>query len=1173
MKTNFENRAKKIFLSLMLVCISFWGWTATYYVSSTGNDSNTGLTTTLAWQNLSKVNAMTFVAGDQILFRRGDTFYGSINIKNAGNAGSPITVGAYGTGANPIITGFTNVTSWTNLGGNIWESTNAVSTLSTCEMVSINGVNTAKGRYPNYTNSNSDFLWFQSHSGKTSITSSGLTGTPNWTGGEAVVRTSVWTYERPKIASQNGGTLTWVAATSYTPGDNFGFFIQDDPRTLDVQNEWYYNPTTKKIRIYSTSQPVNVKVATVDYLITNNPANITIENLTFTGANHTAIYSTNRGNNKIVRNCNVSFCGVAGIQIVGYYSNVSDCIVDNCNNFGITQVDNNKNCKISRCTVRNIGTIIGMGTNGGYSGITSGGLYNHALVIENCSIINCGFNGTNLTGDSIIVKNNYVDNFCNVLSDGGGIYIGRSARPYPNEITDNIVVNGGLTGSANYGTPAAEDPSVYPKHYPVQAMGIYVDLLADNYKLLRNTIAFCSIGILTAALSDVDIQYNTVYNTMYQSIALAGGINNGNTNNSIKHNIFVQKGITRIAYYITNSTIDDTPTLADFDYNVYARPIDDYGSIQWLDQFPFYTKAEGITPTIKNYRSFEQWKSFSGKEVHSTKSPQAITSVNDLRFEYNATTTAKTVALSVPMIDMKGIKYASSVILQPFTSVVLIKDNKPAKYFSEYKSICEGTSYYTWTTTGKYERTLVTKSGVDSIVTTYLTVNLKYAVTETVTILDGENYNLWTKAGQYVRNLNSVSGCDSVVTTNLIVDITSIKVGETMTQTIALKKGNNMISTYLQATNSDISAITQTIRDSGNLIKMQNESGNSYENWGILGGWINNLGSIQNTEGYKIMVANNCTIQITGQQIALPLDIPLNAGWNIISFPRTDILDAQLIVQALIDQNKLVKVQDETGNSIEDWGSFGGWKNAIGNFLPGKAYRVKVSANTVLTIRDSYPKSVVSPVYAEQTQHFFSVAEGNGSDHMNINLVDLDESGLSVGDELAAFDGDLCVGALHITNQHLLEGSASLLASCASGNTRNDGFNEGSSIRLQVWNHITGEQSAIQISILNGSANYLKNESILGKLKSLTTAAPILEDKSQIEVFPNPSQGQFTVRFSDVPVLGSRIDVYDVSGRKITSQLITGITEEIDITGQAAGMYLVKSNIGVKETINKLVIQ
>src|SRR5205823_2520641 len=97
--------------------------------------------------------------GDNVLFNRGDVFYGRIIINKSGASGSPITIGAYGTGANPVITGFTTVSSWTSLGSNIWESSNTVSTLSTANIVVINGVNTAMGRYPN-----SGYLPYQSFS-------------------------------------------------------------------------------------------------------------------------------------------------------------------------------------------------------------------------------------------------------------------------------------------------------------------------------------------------------------------------------------------------------------------------------------------------------------------------------------------------------------------------------------------------------------------------------------------------------------------------------------------------------------------------------------------------------------------------------------------------------------------------------------------------------------------------------------------------------------------------------------------------------------------------------------------------------------------------------------------------------------------------------------------------
>ena len=208
-----------------------------YYISSSGNDANNGRSSSTPWKTIAKVNSAFSIMkpGDRILFKRGDTFYGTLKISKSGLSGSPIIIGAYGTGANPIITGFTNVTAWTNLGSNIWESSSAVSTLSTCNMVTINGVNTGMGRYPN-----TGYLTYKTYSDNTSITSSSLSGTPNWIGAELVVRTNQFVIDRTFITCQTTGTLTYSPALTFTPIDGFGFFIQNDSRTLDLINEWYY---------------------------------------------------------------------------------------------------------------------------------------------------------------------------------------------------------------------------------------------------------------------------------------------------------------------------------------------------------------------------------------------------------------------------------------------------------------------------------------------------------------------------------------------------------------------------------------------------------------------------------------------------------------------------------------------------------------------------------------------------------------------------------------------------------------------------------------------------------------------------------------------------------------------------------------------------------------------
>jgi hypothetical protein len=92
----------------------------TYFVAAAGSDSNSGTTSASPWQTIAKVNASTFLPGDSILFNRGDAWYGtSLVAPSSGTNGSPITFGAYGSGANPIVKGSTVLsTSGYTLGPN-----------------------------------------------------------------------------------------------------------------------------------------------------------------------------------------------------------------------------------------------------------------------------------------------------------------------------------------------------------------------------------------------------------------------------------------------------------------------------------------------------------------------------------------------------------------------------------------------------------------------------------------------------------------------------------------------------------------------------------------------------------------------------------------------------------------------------------------------------------------------------------------------------------------------------------------------------------------------------------------------------------------------------------------------------------------------------------------------
>jgi hypothetical protein len=98
----------------------------TYYVKNGGNDALDGKSDANAWETLAKVtselSAHTFTAGDNILFNRGDTFAGQIlcpqnNYSVSGTADNRITVGAYGTGDNPIFDGSATIAgAWIQYG-------------------------------------------------------------------------------------------------------------------------------------------------------------------------------------------------------------------------------------------------------------------------------------------------------------------------------------------------------------------------------------------------------------------------------------------------------------------------------------------------------------------------------------------------------------------------------------------------------------------------------------------------------------------------------------------------------------------------------------------------------------------------------------------------------------------------------------------------------------------------------------------------------------------------------------------------------------------------------------------------------------------------------------------------------------------------------------------------
>lgn len=93
-----------------------------------GSDANTGTSPSAPWKTLAKVwnhsYSPGFAPGDSILLKRGQVWREAMEgFASSGAAGSPITIDAYGTGANPIVQGSRDLsaaTKWVSQGSNIW---------------------------------------------------------------------------------------------------------------------------------------------------------------------------------------------------------------------------------------------------------------------------------------------------------------------------------------------------------------------------------------------------------------------------------------------------------------------------------------------------------------------------------------------------------------------------------------------------------------------------------------------------------------------------------------------------------------------------------------------------------------------------------------------------------------------------------------------------------------------------------------------------------------------------------------------------------------------------------------------------------------------------------------------------------------------------------------------
>ncbi len=662
-----------------------------FYISSSGgNDGNLALAPASAWRTFAKMNASwaSVSPGDSILLKRGDTFYGSLVVAKSGSSGLPIVIGAYGTGAKPIISGFFTPTAWVAIGGGVYEV--PAPAKNSLNMVTVNDEPQAVGRYPNIDAPNGGYMTYTGYSGNTTLTSPELLGF-NWTNAEVVAKKEGYIVERNVITAQVNSTITYrrgIASINprsngnplaQTPPDvGFGFFIQRDPRTLDKFGEWFFDTTTRKIKMYFgglAPSSYTVKVSVLDTLINIGTRQyIHVTDLDLQGANLAAIYFADAGN-LVIKNNNAKNTGA--IALFGWASPnilVQDNTVKNSMCSSIDIVGRHVgNVNIIGNIFSRAGYIVGMG-----SFYDDGDAKNMYITVSSGSIIRrnrvdtSGYSGIQFQGNNVTVDSNYVDYFCFIKDDGGGIYT-FSGTQTGRIIQHNIVLNGIGSGGAGTGN-----------RHPPHCEGIYSDGGARGITVRWNSVAHISNrGIYFNDPKDVLAEYNNVYDAMHWSA-------NKHYNDSIYNFVFRYNAFFASTYLLAgnnqtyfNSGINapTRPTattlqsamqqLGIINYNYYQFVAVNTGPFLW-----YSTPTVGGNYTFSSRTTLANWTAFTGHDVNS-KLFSSVTIPTDL-FRY-ATDVADTISFSgFKYIEPDGTVHSNSVIIPPFRSKILMYNGTTA---------------------------------------------------------------------------------------------------------------------------------------------------------------------------------------------------------------------------------------------------------------------------------------------------------------------------------------------------------------------------------------------------------------------------------------------------------------------------------------------------------------
>lgn len=689
----------------------------TYYVSSTtGSDSDNGLTPDTAFQTVGKVNTLALNPGDQVLFFCGEVWQGEmLEITDSGASGQPILFSSYPAGCadKPVLSGSLPISGWGVGGVNVYVADldnggNAGQFPYGINQLFRDGDRLMMGRWPNITAPNGGYSYMDGQSGS-QITDNELPA-GNWTGATVHIKGMRWYILNRDVEGSSGTTLTLDYAPDCYTGScaGWGYFIQNHVLTLDQEGEWAYDSSTNQVFLYTTGgTPTNVEGSVilhdepidyerrawggitlgtdlfqqVDYVTVDN---FVIQNWYRNGISTPTNYDHYESSHLTLTNNDILNVDRTGISLAtwvydaydgengwrgGNHHEIAYNVIDGANHMGIDTYA--KQSSIHDNVITNIALIenlnqAGMGcpTNSGGGFCTEDGEgirlktgvtadSGHTMTLTRNRLDRIGGNGVGVYGWGNTLINNVIIEACYAKGDCGAISSYGS-----NNLNDTIVYDLTLQGNVIVDVIGNTD-GCHSTYSTVFGFGLYIDNYSNNVIATGNTIiGSASHGILYQN-STGQITDNTLYN------------NASGTPWSAQ-------------LTLTNSPTFATPVtgniLFGLQQNTWTLSAADAGRLSNSNANYFFHPYIPQHINSNGAKTLAGWQSYSGMDANSVESWFSQNFGDDplSTLFYNDTNTTMNIDLGgTQYLDLDQNSVVGTLTLAPYTSKILI-DNGPA---------------------------------------------------------------------------------------------------------------------------------------------------------------------------------------------------------------------------------------------------------------------------------------------------------------------------------------------------------------------------------------------------------------------------------------------------------------------------------------------------------------